>query len=397
MVCEALESRWLLAADLHLSAEIPDGPFAAGEEVSYSFTVTNRGDDLEQVRIVDLPTESLDDVSWQQSVLNFPAQATEFTTNELGTECSEVIYTASIGSGDFNGDGLGDTVSVSYRRVQLFFGTTDGEPAQVTVAIDTEFTFDHLPYVSGIGDFDRDGFDDFVVARHAILSTPQVYIVYGHADLASQQDGVLSLAEGELRTTRITGFPESPDQSSFDGLWIETSEAGDINGDTHKDLAITFVAKERSTPTTSHILFGGTVAPGEAGATIDLQELDGNTGFSIQWNDEAPIELALAGGGDLNGDGIDDLAIATREQIHVVYGQPEIGSDGTLNPETLSADAGFSFSGIDAFDPDDQDKKEPGGQTIDIAPDVNGDGIGDLLTGKTVLFGGREWLGTSSP
>ncbi|GEM_PF-2929121 len=63
------------------------------------------------------------------------------------------------------------------------------------------------------------------------------------------------------------------------------------------------------------VLFGGTI---DAGESIDVAEVgDGTNGFQITGHSRGE----LVGAGDLNGDGADDLAIAAWEQgLYVIYG-----------------------------------------------------------------------------
>ena len=404
LACERLETRRLLAADLHLSTEIQDGPFAAGEEVSYSFTVTNRGDDLEQVRIVDLPTGTLDGVSWQRSELSFPTNSDDLAleTNGLiyedqnSEETNISAYPPSAGGGDFNGDGLGDAVTATSRKIHLMLGRRSRAPHRVAlVPSGPQFG---IPFVSGVGDVDHDGFDDFAVAWQNSFTDREVFIVHGNPDLLDVSGRELQLPGAELRTTQIVGLPPArSDEGFLNEYRIAISNAGDLNGDAREDISLSIVSISQSFsgPTQSYVLFGGSIAPGEVGASIDLQALDGSDGFSIDWGEEAPSDLAIAGGGDLNGDGLDDLAMATPERLHIVYGRPDIGSEGTIDPATLADESGFSINGIDVIR-SDASRIYPEGQTLDISPDLNGDGIGDLLTGKAVLFGGGNWMGSDS-
>ena len=401
---ERLENRILLAADLHVLTEQPDGPFVAGAEVSYSFTVTNRGDDLEQVRIVDLPTESLDDVSWQRSELTFPTNSEDlaFETNGLiyedqnSDETNTAAYPPSAGGGDFNGDGLGDAVIATSRKIHLMLGRRGRAPHRVAlVPSGPQFG---IPFVAGVGDVDHDGFDDFAVAWQNSYTDREVFIVHGNPDLLEVSGRELQLPGAELRTTQIVGLPPHlSDEGFLNEYWIAISNAGDLNGDAREDISLSIVSisQSLSVPTQAYVLFGGSIAPGEVGASIDLQALDGSDGFSIDWGEEPPSDLAVAGGGDLNGDGLEDLAMATPERLHIVYGRPDIGSEGTIDPATLEDESGFSINGIDVIR-SDAIRIYPEGQTLDISPDFNGDGIGDLLTGKAVLFGGSDWMGSDS-
>ncbi|HRJ63304.1 cadherin domain-containing protein [Brevundimonas sp. UBA2416] len=91
---------------------------------------------------------------------------------------------------------------------------------------------------------------------------------------------------------------------------------------------------------------------------------------------------AVAGIGDINGDGIDDLLIgalsadlAGRTDVgvsYVVYGRQ--GGFGTsLDLANLTAAQGFAITGVNAFD--------YSGASVQAAGDINGDGLADFLIG----------------
>jgi len=111
-------------------------------------------------------------------------------------------------------------------------------------------------------------------------------------------------------------------------------------------------------------------------ASIDLSSLDGNNGFRVDGPaNSAQLGAAVAGVGDINGDGFDDALLGApgNRRVFVIYGR----GDGTFpHPfplASLNGNNGFQFLG-------DNSSHFFGG-SVAAAGDVNGDGLGDLLVG----------------
>ncbi|MBG1271717.1 integrin alpha, partial [Nostoc sp. WHI] len=140
---------------------------------------------------------------------------------------------------------------------------------------------------------------------------------------------------------------------------------------------------------------------------LNLSDLNGTNGFLI--NGVAPGEssnVSVSNGGDINGDGIDDLIIGainadpngnySAGQSYVVFGGRNLGSGGSLNLSDLNGTNGFLINGIAASD--------SLGSSVSNGGDINGDGIDDLIIGASnaspngiggagqsyVVFGGRN-------
>ncbi|MFO6428586.1 tandem-95 repeat protein [Erythrobacter sp. W302b] len=135
------------------------------------------------------------------------------------------------------------------------------------------------------------------------------------------------------------------------------------------DLVITNTPQQLGAPDTNPV--------------IDLAELDGSLGFVIPGL--APGDLAgrsVSSGGDVNGDGFDDLIIGAygadpdgksfAGTSYVVFGKA--GGFGTsFDLASLDGSNGFAINGIDAFD--------NSGFSVSSAGDLNGDGLADLIIG----------------
>lgn len=180
----------------------------------------------------------------------------------------------------------------------------------------------------------------------------------------------------EVNGSTIYGA-ESEDHSGW--VW---GDAGDINGDGYADFSIGSQTadgpdKDRADAGAVHVLFGGPTMP----STIDLASL-GSAGITIHgtgakdaYGNSAQYTIA-DNGGDLNGDGFDDLivtALSNGFEGYVIFG-------GSNLPPTidLAADgaADITISG-----------SAKGGKS---AGDVNRDGFDDLALYGHVVFGGAS-------
>src|SRR5207244_8296583 len=85
--------------------------------------------------------------------------------------------------------------------------------------------------------------------------------------------------------------------------------------------------------------------------------------------------------GDINGDGLTDLLIGAPAASsyagasYVVFGKSGIGSLGMFYVSALTGANGFALTGFPAG--------SQGGSSVSSAGDINGDGLTDLLIGRS--------------
>ncbi len=293
----------------------------------------------------------------------------------FGTEADQSLGDRVAGVGDLNGDGISDFVVTDYLAAPgasyVFFGKAGGFPAGLTPAqLDGANGFRvNAGYTVGrhAGDFDGDGFDDFLVSDGT-----SAYLIRGHAG----------------------GFPANLDLATLDGgsgfkiIGVdirgsnvrELGGAGDVNGDGYADLLLGAPRNDEAGQTESgaaYVLFG---RPGAFSASFDITTVDGSTGFKLHGvSDDERLGNVVAALGDINGDGYGDIALHGKlaggalDAIFVVYGHA--GNFATdLAADAVDGTTGFIIPETGGAD---------GLARVGAAGDVNGDGLADILLGAS--------------
>ena len=257
-------------------------------------------------------------------------------------------------AGDINGDGIDDLIIGASRAdpngdrsgsSYVVYGSASTPPNPpfpnpfLLSSLDGSNGFaihgDSIGDYSGIsvgsaGDINGDGFDDlFVGAFGASTSGP----VTGVAYLIFGSDGGFTTP---FELSSINGFNgiafSGEDELDYAGSAI--SAAGDVNGDGLDDLIIgAFTANPNGNDSgRAYVVFG---SPLPLGSPFQLSNLNGSNGFAL--NGEGIGFLtgrSVTGAGDVNGDGIDDIAIGAPAvdtkysdasgRSYVVFGRPSI-------------------------------------------------------------------------
>ncbi|MFV0443058.1 MAG: hypothetical protein ACK5Q5_05775 [Planctomycetaceae bacterium] len=289
--------------------------------------------------------------------------------------------------------------------------------------------------VSGVGDVNGDGFDDFIIGAYGFdvsgagtnSNQGAAYLVFGKGGTWSPTTSLSSL--NGTSGVRINGIDVD------DGAGFSVSALGDIDGDGYDDFAIgAHRADESPMNNTSegeaYILFGKTFVSGAGlgwtgSGTFNLSVLDGSNGYVLRGNNPNDFAgISVGGGGDINGDGFDDIIVGanqadstaayqtTEGKTYVIFGGAAnlaaldaVGLvDGLIRLNNVDGVTGFRLDGVSFQD--------LSGRAVSIAGDVNGDGLDDILVSghgvdanplvstttdqgaAYVVFGALDWSAT---
>lgn len=286
-------------------------------------------------------------------------------------------------AGDLNGDGYGDVVVGAYSDDRggdyagatfVFHGPIEGDltASNADAVLIGEDAYDYSGWTAGpAGDVNGDGIDDVYVSAYGDDTvgpgSGAVYVVYGPVS------GERSLADADVT---IYGA------AAYDNAGIAAASAGDLNADGIDDLVVGS--------------YGCDAGGADAGAAfVFMGPLEGqlNTNNAhVQINGVMPgqwVGYAVAGAGDVNADGRDDLLVGA-------VGTAARGEDsgaaflflGPITSDRTVVQADAILHGEAAGD--------RLGAHVATAGDVNGDGYADVLVGTPYAdIAGQEDAGAA--
>jgi hypothetical protein len=323
------------------------------------------------------------------------ANGFRFDSGATGVHLGSAVSEA----GDINGDGIDDIVLGAHNEnpvtdvgaAYVIFGRTSAFPATLGRSdlngatgfrIFGEMNYGAFGYsVDSAGDVNGDGFSDLVVgAPYASINgefSGATYVIYGKQTSVSgpfQADLGVATLNG-TNGFRIVGESEYDYAGRVGGV-------GDVNGDGFDDIGIGAFGAGTPTKTigNGYVVFGRPTSQ----ASFDLNALTVRSGIrflGVADNDQTGI--SIAGAGDVNNDGLDDLLIGAFAAnatapgaaylVFGVAGKTHAPIVSPLNLGSLNGTTGFQLPGEAIGD--------QAGRAVHAAGDVNGDGIDDLLLG----------------
>jgi Ca2+-binding RTX toxin-like protein len=219
-------------------------------------------------------------------------------------------------AGDVNGDGYADLLVSANGfggiggggAAYVLFGHGGGFAATLEASaidgtngfiLDGPFGADIGRSVSTAGDLNGDGYDDLIVVERADdAGGTAAHVVFGHGGAFTQTVDLAALNGGNGFTLVDPGKATT---------W-NVATAGDFNGDGYADILVSAATASGADPNAgvSYLVYG---SAGGFGATVDLSHLGTQQGLRIDGAATGDNAWNISAGGDVNGDGYDDIVI----------------------------------------------------------------------------------------
>jgi hypothetical protein len=318
-----------------------------------------------------------------QNIIIFGRKGVTFKDMTIGSRTSQGLYAelneqnlflddesrSSTVLGDINADGFDDLLIGFPQQSRCFVYLGSSKNGFTNLAISFVIygiVGDDFGWAAtGIGDYNKDGINDFMISTR---NTGVVYLFYGKELFF---EGRKDLFIGDI--TKSDGFKIiSAHEHQVFSTGLALSQVGDFNQDGKKDLLMSAVTA--SGEGIVYLIFGNPHSQED----IDLNHFNASLGFIFKAPPLSFSGLSLTGLGDFNQDGFDDLAIGSlpykggysTQVTYVIFGRKRGTSNNNeqqyiVHLSEMTEKDGFTITG--------------GGFLVTAVNDVNNDGIPDLM------------------
>ena len=280
-----------------------------------------------------------------------------------GSACSppSPIWWVNVGRSnkDFNGDGYADLAVGSLRdnipgidagRVHLHLGSPAGPSLTADLLFSGDPTETEFGASVSYADLNADGFADLVVGAYEELSNGagEAFVLLGGTGAGPGGDATADLMLNGDATGDFYGY--------------DVAGVGDVNGDGFDDFVVGARYYDGAVGTDSgraYLYYGGPALDATPDALLEANATDGEFGVAVA-------------GGDVNGDGLADVAVGARSSslagatsgaVYLYF-----GSNGPF-----SVTPGLALAGLDT-------SSAAFGSAVAVG-DVNDDGFCDIIGG----------------
>lgn len=285
-----------------------------------------------------------------------------------GVAGSTAECTSVAAAGDLNGDNYQDLAigfayyesgSTDEGAVCVYYGTADGPAAEADWCYDPDISYSYLGYsLAGGGDVNNDGYDDLVVGASQYSN-------------GSNYEGAVLVFHGGASGLGATYSTRLESGQSYAYLGRSVAVLGDINNDGYDDIGAGAPEYDNGQTDEGRFYVWLGSAAGVTSGSVVTKEIDSAS---------ADFGHAVAGLGDVNGDGYDDVGVTAT------------GYDGGQNDEGALVVYHGSSSGISstyAVTIDADQTSAAFGDAVAGVGDVNNDGYDDVIVGAKSYDNGQ--------
>ncbi|NQZ10759.1 MAG: FG-GAP repeat protein [Algicola sp.] len=270
------------------------------------------------------------------------------------------------GAGDVNNDGYADVIVGASLYIDgpgqgaafIYHGSNTGISTTATSQLQNDqANVEFGIRVAGVGDVNGDNYDDVIVGLP-------------YYDGVGDNSGIASIYYGSAAGVDTTVDHQWHGEQAGDQLGFSVAGAGDVNGDNYVDVVVGALAYGSSAEGAAFVYHGS-----DSGLSATATSTLAGTQAAAQFG------YSVAGAGDINADGYDDVVVGARH--HNGANGAKTGAAFVYHGSSsgLSSTATSYWEGKNLGD-------EFGGSVAGVG-DVNKDGYADVIVGLSKWSGGQ--------